>query len=77
MRQRVVAAATALLMGDRPVEPIKPKLVQTRPDLERGWGAVIGSLKHESQRDLAPRARRFVDDMPPVRTERERLSGSG
>jgi hypothetical protein len=48
-------------------------LQHTRAQVERGWLAAAEILDLQGQRDLAWYARRFVDALPPVRTDRELL----
>jgi hypothetical protein len=72
-RSRAEAAAAELLKGDLPTEPGKSKLLQTREEVERGWRAVRDILGNEGQLELAAQITRFVDRMPPPRTENEWL----
>lgn len=74
LRERVEAVAGELLKGGLQVEPGKIVLVQTRKEVERGWRAVGEMLVSEGQVELAAQVRRFVDQMPPPRTEKERLA---
>ena len=73
MRERVLAAATALCRADRPPDPSKTRLEQTREAVARGWRAIIEALGNQGHADLAGRARKFVGGLPPARTEREWL----
>lgn len=73
-RERAEAVAAELLAGNLRIEPGKAKLVQTRKEVERGWQAVSDILASEGQSELAGQVRRFVDQMPPARTEREVLA---
>jgi len=52
----------------------KESLMRTRAEVERGWLAAAGILDRQGQRDLAWHVRRFVDALPPVRTDRELLT---
>jgi predicted transcriptional regulator len=49
-------------------------LLHTRTQIERGWLAAAEILDRQGQRDLAWYVRRFVDALPPVRTDRELLT---
>lgn len=74
-RGRVEAVADELRLGVLHVEHGKNKLIQTRRDVQRGWLAVRELLTREGQANLAIRVQRFVEDMAPVVTEKERLAG--
>lgn len=71
MQERAESVAAALLAGDIKVEPGKSKLLKTRADVVRGWRALSHILASEGYPELAAQIRRFVDTMPPPRTERE------
>ena len=49
----------------------RASLLRTRAQVEQGWLAAAEILDREGQRDLAWYVRRFVDALPPVRTDRE------
>jgi hypothetical protein len=51
-------------------------LRRTRAQVERGWMAVAEILDRQDQRDLASDVRRFIEALPPVRTDLE-LSREG
>jgi hypothetical protein len=44
---------------------------QTRKEVEAGWEAVAARLAAEGHTDLAWYARRFIESMPPLRSEQE------
>ena len=48
-------------------------LLRTRAQIERGWEAAAEILDRQGQQDLAQYVRRFIDDLPPIRTDRELL----
>ena len=52
-------------------EPGKARLLDTRRQILRGWSEIADDLVVQDQVQLAIALRRFVKDMPPVRTERE------
>jgi hypothetical protein len=52
-------------------------LRRTRTAVERGWAAVAELLDRQGQQDLAWSVRRFVDKLPPIRTDQERLRLAG
>lgn len=74
MRDRVQMLATELSNGNIRVEPGKSKLVDTRKEVERGWQALTGILVRDRHDELANQVIRFVDQMPPPRTEKELLA---
>jgi Relaxase/Mobilisation nuclease domain len=72
-RARTETVAAELLKGTLREEPGKSKLVETRGKVERGWRATSDFLLAQGHPELAARVRRFLDEMPPPRTERERI----
>ena len=74
-RARLEAVASELLQENVRVEPGKSRLVQTRREVDQGWRAASDILLSEGQSELAAQVRRFVDQMPPARTEKERIAG--
>ncbi|MGC2460093.1 MAG: relaxase/mobilization nuclease domain-containing protein [Steroidobacteraceae bacterium] len=73
LRQRVEAAAAALLKRDGRAEPAKLELLQRRQEVERKWRVVADILPSQGQRELAAQTRRYADALPPPETEREWL----
>ena len=73
-RARAEAVAAELSKGNLRVEAGKAKLLESRREVERGWWAVNDILVHEGQADLARDVRQFVDNMPPVMTDKEYLA---
>jgi hypothetical protein len=71
LRAQAEAVAAELLKGNIRVEPGKRTLVGTRRDVENGWRSVANLLINDGHHDLAGAVRRFVDRMPPARTEWE------
>jgi hypothetical protein len=49
----------------------RESLLRTRAEVEQGWLAAAEILGRQGQRDLAWYVRRFVDELPPIRTDRE------
>lgn len=76
MQNRVESVAAELLKGNLQIEAGKSKLVGTRSDVEQGWQAISDVLVSEGQPELAARVRQFVDQMSPVRTEKEQLAAT-
>ncbi len=70
MRARVESVAAELFAGDIRVEPGRLRLV-ARKEVQRGWRAVSEILLNQGQAELAAQVRRFADQMPPPRTEKE------
>jgi relaxase-like protein len=71
-RQRTAAVAREMTPGGeiRP-EPGKAQLLETRFRVVRGWNGVADDLARQGQAELALAVRRFVTQLPAVRTERE------
>jgi hypothetical protein len=73
-RERAVLVAKELQNGNIRAEPGKTKLMQTRQDVEHGWRTVSQILEHAGQPALAAEVNRYVERMPPPRTEKERIA---
>lgn len=73
-RVRVEAVTAALRDGHGTLTEGKEALVRTRNSVELGWRAVSDMLMKEERTELAATVRQFVDRMPPVRTDKERLA---
>jgi relaxase-like protein len=74
LRAQTEAVAAELLKGNAQVEPSKRTLVETRSQVESGWRSVARLLAKDGHHDLASDAQRFVDRMPPARTEKESVA---
>jgi hypothetical protein len=74
VRAQAEAVAAELLKGNARAEHGKHKLVETRKAVEGGWGSIANLLAKGGHQDLANDVRRFVDRMPPARTERELIA---
>jgi len=72
-RAQVEAVARQLLKGSLDVEPGKKTLTATRKEVFRGWRGVATQLAYAGEHALADDVRRFVSDMLPPWTERERI----
>lgn len=70
-RARVESVSVELLNGVLRTEPGKTKISNTRTKIERGWIVVSDILKQQGHHDLANQALRFIQQMPPARTEKE------
>jgi hypothetical protein len=73
MGERANAAASELRHGGLRPETGKPRLVKTRGEIERGWHTAAAILAGQGHPELAAQVRRFVDQMPPPKTEKEQL----
>lgn len=73
-RARIESVASEILKGDLRVEPGKSTLRATRLAVERGWMTVSDILVGEGQPELASQVRRYLNRMPPARTEREHIA---
>lgn len=74
LRKKIEGVAAELLNGGLRIESGKSKLVRTRKEVERGWSAVATMLTNENRTDVAAQVRRFVERMPPARSEKEWLA---
>jgi hypothetical protein len=73
MRARIEKAAAAVGAQDR-LEALAIRQVrETRRALERGWLTASETLSSQGELDHAEQVRRFVQSLPPARTERKWL----
>lgn len=75
-RARAESVVAELRKGNLQVEPGKSKLVGTRNEVQRAWRATSDLLIAQGHHNLAARIGRFVDQMPPPETERERIASA-
>jgi hypothetical protein len=73
MRERSLNASAAMPNGSTVPETGKGTLLATRSAVIEGWRAVRHRLNEDGHGELAEQVRRFVERMPPARTERELL----
>jgi hypothetical protein len=73
-RARIESVAAELLKGDLRPEPGKSKMIETRREIEHGWRSVTCLLAKGGQHDLADDVRRFIDQLPAAKTERELIA---
>jgi hypothetical protein len=73
-RERAELAVRELQNGNIHAESGKAKLLQTRQEVEYGWRSVSQILEREGQTALAAEVNRFVERMPPPRTEKEEIA---
>jgi hypothetical protein len=74
VRAQAEAVAAELLKENIRAESGNHKLAETRRQVESGWRNLAINLAEHGHRDLARDAQRFVDLMPPVRTEMESVA---
>jgi hypothetical protein len=71
-RQRTAAVVRDMTPdGEIRPEPGKAELLETRYRIVRGWNGIADDLARQGQADLAQEVRRFITQLPAVRTERE------
>jgi hypothetical protein len=71
MQRRVEAIARELRLGDVRPENGYSRVRQTRQEVERGWMAFAELMERDGQKAAAAEVRRFIDRMPPARTDRQ------
>jgi hypothetical protein len=70
--QRAAAVARDMATnGEIKVEPAKAQMLKTRDEVVRGWTELSDDLVRQGQVELASAVRKFVKELPAVRTERE------
>lgn len=74
MRDKVRAVAQELMSGGVIRDPARKKLLETRRAVVAGWLEVAKRLDHQGESALAAEVRRFVREMPPVMTDKERIA---
>lgn len=74
IRAQAEAIASELFKGDIRVEAGKRKLTETRKVVDDNWHSIATRLAKDGYRDLANDTRKFVERMPVVQTERERIA---
>jgi hypothetical protein len=74
VRAQAQAVAAELLKGDLRGEPGKSRLIDTRKNIERGWRTASNVLLAQGHSELAAEVRRFVEQMPPPRSEQELIA---
>jgi len=76
IRDRVALTAVELAKGNLLPEPGRQVVLQTRKEVERGWHALEELMNREGERELAADVRRFVEEMPAPRIEKERAASA-
>jgi hypothetical protein len=73
-RRRVESVAKDLQARRATPDPGRERLFVTRGQIEADWLVTIDALRHQGEQALAKQVERFVNSMPPVRTDRERIA---
>jgi predicted transcriptional regulator len=71
---RTAAVASEPLKGNLRIDAGQSKLLETRKGVECGWRAISHIVMGEGLPQLAAQITRFVDQLPPPRTDREQLA---
>ena len=66
--------ADEIKAGRLQAEPVKERLIATRRQVIEDWVRMAGTLRAQGQDGLANEVERFVDGLPPVRTEKESIA---
>lgn len=74
MRDKVLAMVKALQGGDSSIEQGKQTLKRTRDAVIDDWRSTAQMLRRQGQADLAEQVERYAAQMPPVRTDAQRLA---
>jgi hypothetical protein len=75
-RERVAQVADELHARALRIEPGKQKLLEIRKAIDRGWWAVSTALSAQGESELAAKVVRFIEQMPPARTDKEQLANT-
>ena len=76
VRRHAEAVGKVLLSENRRPKPAKAMLSATRSEVVRGWNAVNKTLADTGRPALAAAVRRFSEQMPSPRTEREWIANA-
>jgi Relaxase/Mobilisation nuclease domain len=71
LRARAEAVGSGLLRNSTWIEAGKETLVETRRQVERGWRTLAEIVTKDGHQGIAGDVLRFIERMPPPRTERE------
>jgi hypothetical protein len=75
-RARAAAVANELLTGGVRIETGKSALTETRRAVVRGWRTTMNILQTQGRSDLAAEVGRYVEQMPPPMTEKEKIANA-
>jgi hypothetical protein len=71
IRAQVESVASEMRLGKSSLEHGKGTVLKTRTEIEHGWESIATLLSNDGSDALARDVRRFLEQMPPPRTERE------
>ena len=71
VRKRAIEVAHELGQGKPIQDPARARLLETRKAVVKGWMAVAAQLDRQGETKLAQEVRVFVEQMPPVKTDKE------
>jgi type IV secretory pathway VirD2 relaxase len=74
MRMRAESVARELARGNPSGEHGTSRLRETRKEIERGWRTTSNVLLSQGHSELAAEVRRFLEQMPPPRSEQELIA---
>lgn len=74
LREKVEGVARELARSGTIRDPAHAKLVETRKAVVAGWLGVATLLDRQGEAALAGEVRQFVNNLPPVLTDRERIA---
>ena len=74
LRGRAQSVARAMRAGNTLVESGRPRLLDTRRIVEKGWHGLRDSLRADGKGGLAHEVECYVKGMPPPQTERESIA---
>ncbi len=76
VRAQAKAVAGELLKGKILAELGKRRMLETRKQVDGGWLNIRDALAKEGRADLATEVRRFIEEMPPARTDKELVAAA-
>lgn len=74
LRERAEGIVHELTRGGLNRESGKATLLQTRREVQEGWRALANGMEQDGHRELAAVVRKFAEQMPPPRTDKEWLA---
>lgn len=74
MRERIAAVARELSVGNLILKSDRETVTTTRRAVLEGWRGLADALERERHDTLAAKVRRFINEMPPPKTEKEHLA---
>lgn len=74
LRRLAVSVASDLLDENLHADRRNSRLVDTRAQVVRGWVSIARQVDSEGRSDLSTDIKRFVDQMPPPLSDRERIA---